>query len=199
MQIIVKDTLKDLSKQLAWYEKQFLPKATTRALNKVGGTVFSRAVKEVAKNMGVKQSVIRNGKFIIVSKASYKKQVFTITFKNEHLSLYKMGAAQSGGGVTVKAWGRKQNYPGAFIATMPNGKRDVFVRTNDYRGAKREVKTGKNIGKTYRPGLKIHKLYGPRVLTAYNQQRVDEVARKVVEERLPIEFIRALNSILGRF
>ena len=32
MQIIVKENLKQLSKQLAWYEKQFLPKATTRAL-----------------------------------------------------------------------------------------------------------------------------------------------------------------------
>lgn len=198
MRIEVKDTLKELSKEVGLFQKQYIKEATTRALNKVGNTATSRSMREIRKDFNMSLGDFKQGKYIISKRATKGKQYYDIVFANKYASLFKMGAAQNKTGVTVKAWGKKQRYDGAFIATMPNGKRDVYIRIGGRRGPKRRVVSGKNVGKLYQPELPIKKLFGPYVPTSLRQRKLDEVVNAIVAERFPIEFRRAIISVQRR-
>lgn len=198
MRIEVKDNIKDIKKTLSSLEKKFVPEATVKALNKVGATALSRSKREIRKGLGMTLDQFNKGNYLTSRRARKGFEVYEINFARKTVSLYKLGASASKRGVTVKAWGRKQTYEKAFIATMPNSKRDVFVRIGGRRGAKRKVVTGANVGKTYRPELPIKLLHGPYIPTLKRQQKVDEIISKVVQERFGLEFDRALTSLFAR-
>jgi hypothetical protein len=198
MRISVESNLKDLSRQVDYLEKKFIPQATVRALNRVGATAASQSRREIRKDFNMSLADFKRSEYIIEKKATKNREYYEIYFAKKSASLYQMGAVQSKTGVTVKAWGKKQRYQGAFIATMPNSKRDVFILIGGRRGAKRKVMTGKNVGKTYRPELPIKKLFGPYVPTAKRQHKLDEMVQRIVNERFPLEFGRAIKSLVGR-
>lgn len=198
MRIEVKDQLKQLSKEISVFQKVFVKEATFRALNKVGATAVSRSTREIRKDFNMSLQDFKKGKYILSKRAKQNKLFYEIFFANKTASLFKMGAVQNKTGVVVKAWGEKQRYDGAFIATMPNSKRDVFVRIGGRRGAKRRVVSGKNVGKLYQPELPIKKLHGPYVPTVFRQRKLDKIVDAVVAERFPIEFRRAFESVRRR-
>ena len=199
MRISVEDNLSKLSKELTSLQRQYIPKATVRALNKVGATATSHARREVRKDFNISLSDFKKSKYIIEHKATKTREYYDIFFAKKSASLYQMGAKQTPTGVTVKAWGQKQSYKGAFIAKVPNSdKKDVFIRIGGRRGPKRQVVSGANIGKTYRPELPIKKLYGPYVPTSMRQRKLKEIIDKIVDERFGLEFKRAINSLIAR-
>lgn len=197
MRIEVKDNLKELSKRLSAFEKQYIPQATVMALNKIGSTVLSESKRRLKAESGLKRLNLLN-KYVSVSRANRARPYFTIRFDRKWISMMEFDATQGAEGVLARAWGRRKMYKGAFIATMSNGKRDVFVRTGNRRGEPRRVKTGKNIGKLYRPGLPIKILYGPYLPTLKRQTKLDEMAAQVVSDRFGLEFSRAIRGAVAR-
>jgi hypothetical protein len=196
MRISVQSDLDKLAKNLSLFEKHKLPKATTRALNKIGNSATTQVKREMSKEAGLAQNKV--APYIKTWRAAHNRPYFDINFRRSTFSLYNTyGATQNARGVTSKAWGKKKLYPGAFLAIMPNGKKDVFINVGGRRGSLREVKSGKNIGKKYRPELPLKLLYGPSLYAMRAKLGLDKKVEVLVLERFPTEFQRAIRS-LGR-
>ena len=130
------------------------------SLNKMAEQSKVAAAREVVKaGYKLKVSTIKAGIRIERASAGNLKATLVATGKPIPLIAYgaKWGGPKSAGvRVNVKTAGKMIN--GAFIATMPNGKKGVFVRMP---GGK-HIKTMKG-GKASYHQLPIRQLYGPSI------------------------------------
>jgi len=94
------------------------------------------------------------------------------------------GVRQTKRGVSVLVKGKRQVYPGTFLARMPNGHVGVFAR-GAYGGKGIRVPTGQSIGRFVlgRSRLPINELrtFGPAELIR-NQDVLDEMNRRVAQQ-----------------
>ena len=102
-----------------------LPRVATRALNRVAARAKTGTKKRLAGELRIAQKHITPG--IWVQKASYRRLLSAIYLSRKRLSLMVFRAAQTPAGVMTK-WAKKPTIPGAFIATMPSGRTDVYRR-----------------------------------------------------------------------
>ncbi len=123
--------------------------AFRRAINHTGAKARTRTVRALAKQMGLKQSVVRTR--IEERKANYERLEYVLKGSGEPLSLKEFGAKQFAYGVRAKPWGRSQRFEGVFIMAgsrnsgRPVAGGHVFKRTNGSAS------------------LPIEKLYGPSI------------------------------------
>lgn len=155
VRIKVEREVKRITRSLRRHPKE-LDKALTRALNKCAARVRTRAVRELAKETGLKQKRIRSDvKIYRAGKTNFSAQV---KFTGKHLNLINFQARQTKKGVTHKAWNNRRLIEGAFIATANSGTA-VFMR---YRKSR----------------LPIEALWGP----AIPREAADPVVRKAMDE-----------------
>lgn len=95
-------------------------KAFFRAMRRVADMGLTRLVRRQSPRLKLPQKIIRER-----TKALAFGATADIVQRSNWIGLYKLGARQTGSGVTVKARG---SYRHAFIATMRSGHTGVFMR-----------------------------------------------------------------------
>jgi hypothetical protein len=159
----------DFSRDLAaLFEKAGLktPYAVGRAIDEVGNKTKTIVIRSVAKQAGVRygkaKGVINARQAMGAGGGRYE-----IVARDVTLSLKEFGARATKKGVVAAPWGKKREFPHAFIG--PNG--HVFVRM------------GKAPDKVKR--LPIHKMWGPNI------------PKEMVKEETEAAFFRTSAEMLG--
>jgi len=177
-----------------------LRRAQVQAINKVGATARGRILRQVAGRMGIAQKRVKRS--FDTDKATKQSIRYRITATGRPIPLIAFGAKQTRRGVTATAWQdtpgskRRKLYGGTFIRTMKAGHRGVYRKTGPRRAYRKpELRVQPGPGRTLQP---IRELWGPSVPGTMAEEVVEDAARRVVSERLPIEFDRAARLALRR-
>lgn len=140
MELVLKDNIKEVTRNLDKLERQVLPQATNRTINRVGGKVRTQVRRHVATEAGLAQKALNQRGFFADIKSNLRTLTFSVIVKYGSIPLKDFNPRQTKQGVTAKAWNKRKVYEGAFISEKLG--RHVFVRKSDKR-------------------LPIKKLYGP--------------------------------------
>jgi hypothetical protein len=161
---------------LSFHQREVLPKATARALNRVAATMRSRTTKAVAKVMGVKQKVVRDRIKIRNARPSQEAMQATLDIRGKALNLVHFKAKQTPKGVRSAPWGANRFHRSAFIVTL-RGARVVMVR------AKASGRGGRKlVGR-----LPIRPMLGPGIAKTALDPDLAKARADTVRERMPIE------------
>lgn len=135
MQIKIQFDPKSVVKLLQDVPKNVIPIATARALNKTTQSVQSVAVKTIAADIGVTQSLVR--KSLNIEKANRTRLVACLSVIGlQRLPIIKIdpSAKKTAQGVSYRGEGGQRKFiPHAFVATMKSGHRGVFKRLGKSR------------------------------------------------------------------
>ena len=181
MKFDVRFDVNEAKAMLKGLQKQVLPQATSRAINKTSQSAKSAAVKLIAKDMGIKQKDVRSS--ITLLKASRIKLQAVVQARGKRLPIIKLDphAMQNNIGVTYKGQdGQRKQIAGAFIATMKTGHRGVYKRAP---GAKR---------------LPIMELQGPSIPYVFAQAKITQALEETVNTRWPVIFQHEVQFELQR-
>jgi hypothetical protein len=164
-------------------------KAAMRAINKMADQVKVQASRDIrGAGYNIKIGTIK--KAITIGRASSSQLVARVRASGRPIGLINYGARKTRKGVSVQVKNGRKIIPDAFIATMPNGHRGVFVREG---ATHKKVMTG---GRVQWSGLPIRELYGPSIPSAFLSKIVQESLESAVRERCPamfrheVEFLR---------
>lgn len=169
----VKGTVDAIVKELNRLQREVVPKATARALNRTITTVNNEAARAISKRTGMGVRSIKEK--LRIYKAGPHKLVAEIVAPKHAPNLIRYGARRTKKGVSAKAWNQRKVYKHTFIA---NDGRTVFARVGKAR-------------------LPIKPIYGPSLPRTFVKQAIREVMEKVGAERFPIEFTRELRFLLS--
>ena len=184
----VESDIKSLRRGLHALERQVVPEATVRTLNRVADSAKVASASHIAPQMGSRQAGIKRR--IETRRASFKRLWATLVASDRplHLIEFVVGSrkpTQQPGGkrgpVKAKAWGKTKTYRGAFIAPRKKGSSstEVYVR-----------KSGKR--------LPLKMLFGPGIMQLFKQRENAAIMETKVKERLPVEFTQNLAFYLSR-
>jgi hypothetical protein len=172
MQLTLKSDIKQLKRSLNKFERQVIPQATNRTINRVGGKVQTQVRRHVAKEVGITQKALNQRGFFSRVRSSVRTLTFSVIVKYGAIPLKDFNPRQTARGVTAKAWGNRKTYDGAFVSEKLG--RHVFVR-----------KTGKR--------LPIKKLYGPIPSRLTTTPAVERKVADVVNDSFMIEMRRNIK------
>jgi hypothetical protein len=150
-----------------------------RALNRMIDQVKVRASRYV-RDAGYKLKISDIKAAIRINRASAGRLRADAIGSGRPIPLIQYGARQTAKGVTVDVLNGRKVIAHAFIATTPNGSRQVFVRDP---GAKHK-KVTKN-GKPQWSALPINKKYGPSIPDALANKAVEQALLALIQERFP--------------
>ncbi len=153
-------------------------RAIVRALNKTAAqarTGASRAVRDSGYN--IKASAIKRS--FTIERATPSRLAVTLRATGAPVPLINYGATQTKKGVSVRVKNGRKTLRHAFIATMPNGHRGVFVREGS--GHKRVTKKDRS----YMSGLPIKELYGPSIPDSLASDAVQKAPAQQIASRYP--------------
>lgn len=102
------------------------PSAIRRALNRTAGTARTQAVRAVAKEVRLPQRDLRPMLPLIPATTQHLEA--KLIARGRGVSLMRLGARQTKQGVVYRGPGGPVLIRSAFIATMPHGGRNVFLR-----------------------------------------------------------------------
>lgn len=158
-------------------------RAMVRAMNRAIASGRTVMVREVARDTGLTQAVVRAA--MRMQEATWGRPIAELAASLRPLSLSKFGARQTTRGVTANlgpGGGGRKVYPNAFLATMRSGHTGVFERqlpsTRKSPGA-----WGKN--------LPIGEKHGPSIGHVFRKYRPLGISR--VEEQFEKEFDHELK------
>ncbi|MGE3713414.1 MAG: phage tail protein [Alphaproteobacteria bacterium] len=130
----VERDLKSLRRGLRALEKEVVPQATVRTLNRVAESAKTASARHIAPQMGSRQAGIKRR--IETRRASVRRLWATLVASDRplHLIEFVVGSrkpTQQPGGkrgqVKAKAWGKTKTYRGAFIAPRKKGSSSTEV------------------------------------------------------------------------
>lgn len=191
MKLDVKADVRQVEKMLSDLERKAVPKAASRALKRTANQAQTAGVKVIAKEAGMTQTQVK--KFVRIEvqpKPSSLRALIRARRATTNLvewvtpSKRVPGAFRKKPGVTSKAWGKKREYKGSFIARgQHSGKALVFKRLRKDRPDDKSP---------------IESVYGPSVHKMFTKDNaiksMDETGRK----RWPINFQQDLNFYLSK-
>lgn len=189
--VSVRNEFKAFAKQLDRMQRSSLKKATQRAMNLAARKAHTASVRKLAADLSIPSKLVR--KQITLRRASLgeiARMKATLRAKGGALKLSAFPYRQGRKGVSVRAWGKRKQYPGTFVAVMKTGHVGIFTRLGDRRGTARRVVAGRWAGKLYKPALKIKELWGPNVPR--------EIAAKVIQQHIAKAFREAFMPELRR-
>lgn len=174
MQINIKSDVAAARRRLTRTQREVLPKATARALNRTGDFANTRSVRDLAKATGLKQKDVRAA--LIRTRATWNRLTYLIASIGKALNLIRFNARQAKAGVSASAWGVRKIYRGTFIA---NQGRTVFKREGTAR-------------------LPIKPVYGPSLPREFGRAEFAARLREAVQAKWRDEFAHQLNYYLNR-
>jgi hypothetical protein len=170
--------VREADKMLSFTEREALPKATARAINKTASSVQSMAIKLIAKDIGITQKDVR--KSLHISKARWTKPEASIFASGKRIPIMALKARQTKAGVTYRSkLGGRGAIPGAFIATMKSGHTSVFKRLTKKRNP-------------------MIRLYGPSIPKVFIDAALTKAMEHHAAERFDKVFAHELNHDLVR-
>lgn len=160
-----------------------IDKALPFALNKTMDQVKTASARQV-KDVGYNLKVSDIKKSLVQQRARPGALTASVTASGRPVPLGRYGARQTKKGVSVQVLNGRKVISHAFIATMPNGHKGVFVRVG--KGHKKVKKAGRVI----MSGLPIKELFGPSLADAFANKQVQDVIAKLIADKFP-ELLRA--------
>ena len=176
--IDVKADVRRAQRQLG-NDRGAVTKAAARALTRTADQVRSAAVKELARETGLKQKDVRVALKRIRAKPRNLISAVVATGRAVNLIRFTRQTreqARRAGGVIANAWGKKRLYRGSFIGNVG---RTVFRRTSAAR-------------------LPIAALHGPSIPREMAREKIAKHLKAVVRTRWPINFAADLKFFLNR-
>jgi len=173
MTVSVKSNIEEVRRKFSGAPKQ-VHDAARRAINRTAQQVNTIAVRQLAKETGVKQSKIRE--LLRIFAANFTSLAATIRVTPRTFNIASFNAKQTKRGVSSSAWGKRKLYRGGFLI---QGGETAMIRT----GPKR---------------LPIRPLYGPRVHGEFVRNVVNDAMVSTTTTRFPINFAQQLRFALGR-
>jgi hypothetical protein len=159
-------------------QREVINVAAPRALNKMADQVKVGAAREMrSAGYNLKIGDIKKG--LKVGRATGSSLVATVTASGRPIPLIGYSARQTAKGVSVNVLKGRKVINHAFIATMPNGHKGVFIRPG-----KQHKRVSKN-GKLIWSGLAIKELFGPSVPDGLANAAVQAMLQRLVEEKFP--------------
>jgi hypothetical protein len=155
-------------------------KAAARALTRTADQVRSAAVKEIARETGIKQKDVRVALKRVRAKPTNLISAVIAIGRAVNLIRFTRQTrrqARKAGGVVANAWGVRRLYRGAFIG---NAGRTVFTRAP---GASR---------------LPIRAKHGPSIPREMAREKVAKHLERVIRTRWPINFEADMRFYLSR-
>lgn len=186
--ISVESDLKRLRRGLSNLEKQAVPQATVRTLNRVAESTKSASARHIAQQMGSRQSAVKRR---IETRKSTVRRLWAVLAASDsplrliHFVLGSKKPTQQHGGkrglVKTKVWGKNKTYRSAFIAPRKKGssETEVYLR-----------KSGKR--------LPLKLMFGPGITQLFKQKENMQVMERTVTDRLPKEFMQNLAFYLSK-
>lgn len=153
-------------------------KAIARALSKTATTARAEAARDIRDaGYGLKIGDIKDA--ISIRRATAYDLKALVRATGRPIPLIQYGARQTKKGVTVNVKNGRKRIAHAFIATMPNGHKGVFVRKGDQH--RRVMRNGRVVS----TGLPIRELYGPSIPSAFANEVVQRAIASAIRERFP--------------
>lgn len=193
-----------LQRNLSHAEKTAFPKAAMRAINRVLKTLRTRAGRDIAKEMGVTQRVVKSE--TTIRRASRSRLEGTLEMRGDPLNLIRFKARQLKAGVSAAPWGNRRVFMGAFIARV-NGTEVVMRRKEGVGGgvgsgqtpASRQAAAIAAITGGIRANqLPIRAMKGPGIAQTGETPEMAARREDVVRERMPIELESQLKYLASR-
>ena len=154
-----------------------LVKAQVRGLNRVAKAAKTLAVREIAKNMGIKSKRINQDMKVLPALA--RKLEAKVRVKGIRIPLIEFKARENARGVTAMSRGKRKLFPDAFISRMKSGHIGVFKRFNQRR-------------------LPIAELRGASIPVVFGRKTIQSALSKLVFERLDREIKTAFDFFTRR-
>jgi len=165
-----------VEKALSQLASNLQDKAIMRAVNKTAAAAKTATSREIrAQGYNIKAAAI--SKSLHIRRATRNNLEAVIEVAGKPIPLINYGARQVGKGVSVQVKNGRKIIPGAFIVTMPNGHRGVFVRVG--RLHKKVMKNGRPIWS----GLPIRQLWGPSIPTVVANEAVQHAMAITIRKK----------------
>lgn len=182
--------------------------ATARALNRTADSVATRAVREISRDLGLRNKdvsiAIRTTKARIADtnpvafvRASGRRIPLTAFVKPSApeqvvRQLRDIQSGRRGGGVSYAIGNVRKTLRSSFIAQMPSGHIGVFLRR---KGAKWVANArGEGLGST----LKIDERLGPSISKSFINRKVQAALRSVIDTQLVKEMKHQATFYAGK-
>ena len=178
--------LRKLHKRLDDIGKKVVTRAANSAINKTAASIKVRAVKEISKETGLTQKVIR--KQIDIARSSRGTLRAVVSAKGSAVNVIEFvtpsrrntKAFRKNRGVSAKPWRKRRVFKGTFIGHGKNsGKALVFKRT------------GKN-------PYPIKALHGPSIPRTFIEERVNKLLVNTARELFRKNLKRDLDFFMSR-
>ena len=186
----VRGSMDSVIADLRKVQREVIDVAVPRTLNKVADQVKTAAAREMrAAGYNLKISEIKKG--LKVTRAAPGRLNAAVRAAGRPIPLINFAGRATAKGVSVNVLHGRKVLTEAFIATMPNGHKGIYVRVG-----KRHQKVSKK-GTPIWSGLPIKQLYGPSIPDGLANQIVQEALQRLVEEKFP-EILRQQIKRLTR-
>jgi len=165
-----------------------LPKAITRAINKVAKASYTRILRKISHEYTITQSELKHRKNVTLTRASYGNQIATIKIKGRRIRLLAFKARQVAKGVSYKikkTSGRKCVY--AFMESPPGSGRPTLMPPTS--SGKQHAGVFRRKSRKRTP---IIELFGPSVPAMF--QTTPEFAKGVLERDVSAQLGREIIS-----
>lgn len=172
MKVTLSNDIRQVRNNLNKLEREVLPQAINRSINRVGAKSQTQVRRHVAKEVGITQKVLKQRGFFAGIRSNVRTQTFKIIIKYGSIPLKDFNPKQTKKGVTARAWGKRKLYQGAFVSETIG--RHVFVRKTKKR-------------------LPIKKLYGPIPSRLADTPEVERKVGKVINESFKTELRRNIS------
>jgi hypothetical protein len=174
LQFDVRADIREATKFLTDVQRQVIPAATARALDRTASNAKTVAVKTIVTETGLPTSLVRDR--LTIRGANRNRLEATLTANPAAPNLIRFNARQTKQGVSANAWRKRRVYPGTFIA---NQGRTVFKRV------------GKN-------RLPIKPIHGPSVPRTFIQREAQRAIEAIIAGRFVVNFESAIAGLLKR-
>jgi hypothetical protein len=157
---------------------QRFPKAGRSALNKLGRSTRSFISSEIRQTYNIKKSDLDPTIKVFPARGQDLQVILRAT--GSRIKLLLFGARQNRSGITVTVKKKKRRIiKGGFIATMPSGHENVFLRRGESR-------------------LPIRSLFGPSVVQLFSSGYMRGRVQDFVHERLGTILRQELKHFLSQ-
>src|SRR5512139_3635929 len=177
------------------------PKAVARALNRTIQSVQTRAVRDVAKDLGIVQKAVRAA--MKIRKATRTLLMASLAATGRRIPLIYFGARGPepsrgrGRGVTYRLTGGRTTIKEAFIASVPYINK-ATGEVDTHRGVFRRMGIGARKSKgAWSMNLPIKQLYGPSVPHVF-KKHIDAALQQYADELLAKNMNHEVEYLLSR-
>lgn len=185
-----------LRSNLTALEHRVFPRAAARALNRTATTVRANSIRAIAKDMGVKQRVVRDRTRIKRAHPNRLDQGAQVIFRGRRLNLIRFGARQTRRGVSATPWGKRRIFPQTFLVDLGTG---LFVGIRKRVGGGQRHERVEDVQRTRRVGrTPIVGVVGPGVAETAAKPEHAAQRRKWVNELLGERMRRELAFYVAR-